>query len=100
MYPLPHISIHTSERSREKVLDLARTLSRYCGPIKVHCCNILEIEKEITEKLNREETTIHSRRFMMMITQRLAKQRHCQAIVTGESIGKMYISDYIRINLY
>ena len=84
-----HTYPFTSERSREKVLDLARTLSRYCGAIKVHCCNILEIEKEITEKLNREETTIHSRRFMMMITQRLAEQRHCQAIVTGESIGQV-----------
>ena len=84
-----HTYPFTSERSREKVLDLARTLSRYCGPIKVHCCNILEIEKEITEKLNREETTRHSRRFMMMITQRLAEQRHCQAIVTGESIGQV-----------
>ena len=84
-----HTYPFTSERSREKVLDLARTLSRYCGPIKVHCCNILEIEKEITEKLNREETTIHSRRFMMMITQRLAEQRNCQAIVTGESIGQV-----------
>ena len=84
-----HTYPFTSERSREKVLDLARTLSRYCGPIKVHCCNILEIEKEITEKLNREETTIHSRRFMMMITQRLAEQRHCQAIVTGQSIGQV-----------
>ena len=84
-----HTYPFTSERSKEKVLDLARTLSRYCGPIKVHCCNILEIEKEITEKLNREETTIHSRRFMMMITQRLAEQRHCQAIVTGESIGQV-----------
>ena len=84
-----HTYPFTSERSREKVLDLSRTLSRYCGPIKVHCCNILEIEKEITEKLNREETTIHSRRFMMMITQRLAEQRHCQAIVTGESIGQV-----------
>ena len=84
-----HTYPFTSERSREKVLDLARTLSRYCGPIKVHCCNILEIEKEITEKLKREETTIHSRRFMMMITQRLAEQRHCQAIVTGESIGQV-----------
>ena len=84
-----HTYPFTSERSREKVLDLARTLSRYCGSIKVHCCNILEIEKEITEKLNREETTIHSRRFMMMITQRLAEQRHCQAIVTGESIGQV-----------
>ena len=84
-----HTYPFTSERSKEKVLDLARTLSRYCGPIKVHCCNILEIEKEITEKLNREETTIHSRRFMMMITQRLAEQRNCQAIVTGESIGQV-----------
>ncbi|WP_300277620.1 tRNA uracil 4-sulfurtransferase ThiI [Peptacetobacter sp.] len=84
-----HTYPFTSERSKEKVLDLARTLSRYCGPIKVHCCNILEIEKEITEKLNREETTIHSRRFMMMITQRLAEERHCQAIVTGESIGQV-----------
>ena len=84
-----HTYPFTSERSKEKVLNLARTLSRYCGPIKVHCCNILEIEKEITEKLNREETTIHSRRFMMMITQRLAEERHCQAIVTGESIGQV-----------
>ncbi|HBG7696478.1 TPA: tRNA 4-thiouridine(8) synthase ThiI [Clostridioides difficile] len=79
----------TSERSQEKVKDLAKILAKYCGRVRLHKVNILEIQKAIGENCNEEETTIHSRRFMMRIAQRLSEKRHCDALITGESIGQV-----------
>jgi len=79
----------TNERSQEKVRDLARILSKYCGPIKLHMVNILDIQKAIAEKCNEEETTILARRFMMRIAQEIGESRYCTALVTGESIGQV-----------
>nr|WP_314279147.1 tRNA uracil 4-sulfurtransferase ThiI [uncultured Peptostreptococcus sp.] len=79
----------TNERSQEKVRDLARILSKYCGPIKLHMVNILDIQKSIAEKCNEEETTILSRRFMMRIAEEIGRQRYCDALITGESIGQV-----------
>lgn len=79
----------TNERSQEKVRDLARILSKYCGPIKLHMVNILDIQKAIAEKCNEEETTILSRRFMMRIAEEIARSRYCDALITGESIGQV-----------
>ncbi|SFE54837.1 tRNA uracil 4-sulfurtransferase ThiI [Peptostreptococcus sp. D1] len=79
----------TNERSQEKVRELARILSKYCGPIKLHMVNILDIQKAIAEKCNEEESTILSRRFMMRIAQELGKKRYCDALITGESIGQV-----------
>ena len=69
----------TNERSQEKVRDLARILSKYCGPI----------QKAIAEKCNEEETTILSRRFMMRIAEEIGRSRYCDALITGESIGQV-----------
>lgn len=79
----------TNERSQEKVRELAKILSKYCGPIKLHMVNTLDIQKAIAEKCNDEETTILSRRFMMRIAEEIGKSRYCDALITGESIGQV-----------
>lgn len=79
----------TSKRSQEKVKDLAKILAKYCGRVRLHKVNILEIQKAIGENCNEEEATILSRRFMMRIAQRLSEKRHCDALITGESIGQV-----------
>ncbi len=79
----------TSERAKEKVIELTRILSRYCGKIRVHNINLLPIQKEINEKCPPEEMTILSRRFMMKIAEKLALQRGCDGLITGESIGQV-----------
>ena len=79
----------TSERAKEKVIDLARILSQYCGKIRMHNINLLPIQKEINEKCPPEEMTILSRRFMMKIAERLAQKEGCDGLITGESIGQV-----------
>lgn len=79
----------TNERSQEKVRELAKILSKYCGPIKLHMVNTLNIQKAIAENCNEEETTILSRRFMMRIAEKIGQSRYCDAIITGESIGQV-----------
>lgn len=79
----------TSDRAKEKVMDLAKILSGYCGAFKLYSVNLLPIQKEINEKCPEEEMTILSRRFMMKIAERVAMQNDCDALVTGESIGQV-----------
>jgi thiamine biosynthesis protein ThiI len=79
----------TNERSQEKVLDLAKIIAKYCGKIKLHKVNILEIQKAISENCHESDYTIVARRFMMRIANKLAKETNCDALVTGESIGQV-----------
>jgi len=79
----------TSERAKEKVVDLSRILAGYCGKIRLHSVNLLPIQKEINDKCPEEEMTILSRRFMMKIAERIAVDRGCHALITGESIGQV-----------
>ena len=79
----------TSEKSQEKVRDLAQILAKYCGRERLHKVNMLEIQKSIGLNCKDEEMTIISRRFMMRIAERVAESRHCDALVTGESIGQV-----------
>ena len=79
----------TSEKSQEKVRDLAQILAKYCGRVRLHKVNMLEIQKAIGLNCKDEEMTIISRRFMMRIAERGAESRHCDALVTGESIGQV-----------
>lgn len=79
----------TSERAEEKVKELARILSRYVGEIKMYSVNILEIQKAINENCSEREMTILSRRFMMRIAERVAKENYLDALVTGESLGQV-----------
>lgn len=79
----------TSERSKEKVEELARILTSYCGRLRMNSINLLPIQKEINEHCREEEMTIISRRFMMKIAQKVAISRRCDALATGESIGQV-----------
>ncbi|WP_278682630.1 tRNA uracil 4-sulfurtransferase ThiI [Paraclostridium bifermentans] len=79
----------TSEKSQEKVRELAQILAKYCGKVRFHKVNILEIQKAIGVSCKEEEMTIISRRFMMKIAQRVGEMRFCDALVTGESIGQV-----------
>lgn len=79
----------TSEKSQEKVRDLGKILAKYCGRVRLHKVNMLEIQKAIGLNCKDEEMTIISRRFMMRIAQAVAEKRHCDALVTGESIGQV-----------
>ena len=79
----------TSEKSQEKVRDLAQILAKYCGRVRLHKVNLLEIQKSVGLNCRDEEMTIISRRFMMRIAERVAESRHCDALVTGESIGQV-----------
>lgn len=79
----------TSEKSQEKVRDLAQILAKYCGRVRLHKVNMLEIQKSIGLNCKDEEMTIISRRFMMRIAERVAESRHCDVLVTGESIGQV-----------
>lgn len=79
----------TSEKSAQKVEKLAKIVSLYTGPIKLHMVNLLPIQKELAEKCPEELMTILSRRFMMRIAEKVGQQNDCGALVTGESIGQV-----------
>ena len=84
-----HTYPFTSEKSQEKVKDLARILAKYCGKVRLHKVNLLEIQKAVGLSCRDEEMTIISRRFMMRIAERVGIQRNCDALITGESIGQV-----------
>ncbi|MGI6206147.1 MAG: tRNA uracil 4-sulfurtransferase ThiI [Anaerovoracaceae bacterium] len=84
-----HSYPYTSERAREKVYDLTGILAGYCGIIKVHSVNLLSIQQAIGENCPEDEMTILSRRFMMKIAERVARQNKCDMLITGESIGQV-----------
>ena len=84
-----HSYPYTSDRAKEKVLDLARKLSYSCCGIKVHVVPFTEIQMQIHEKCPEEYTTLIMRRFMMRIAERIARQEGAEALITGESIGQV-----------
>ena len=84
-----HAPPYTSERAKEKVVDLARLVSRYAGPIKLHVVNFTDIHLYIYEKCPHEELTIIMRRYMMKIAEHFAKKDGCLGLITGESIGQV-----------
>lgn len=84
-----HAPPYTSERAKEKVVDLARLVSRYSGSIKLNVVNFTDIQLYIYEKCPHEELTIIMRRYMMKIAEHFAKQDGCLGLITGESIGQV-----------
>jgi thiamine biosynthesis protein ThiI len=80
---------YTSEKARDKVVDLTKIVSRYAGAIDLYLVPFTEIQLTIYEKCPQSETTILMRRLMMKIAQRLAQACGAQALVTGESIGQV-----------
>ncbi|MGN0996323.1 MAG: tRNA uracil 4-sulfurtransferase ThiI [Candidatus Ventricola sp.] len=84
-----HSFPYTSERAKEKVLELARILSEYCGRLRVYVVPFTEIQMQIHEKCPENFTTLIMRRYMMRIAEQLARKDSAQALVTGESIGQV-----------
>ena len=84
-----HSHPYTSDRAKEKVLDLARIISAYTGPVRVHVVPFTDIQLDIIDKCPKEYLTIIMRRLMMQIAERLAKSRNSKALITGESIGQV-----------
>ena len=84
-----HAPPYTSERAKDKVVDLAKLVSRYSGPIHLHIVNFTDIQLYIYETCPHEELTIIMRRYMMRIAERLSAECGAMALVTGESIGQV-----------
>lgn len=84
-----HAPPYTSERAKQKVVDLAEKISKYTGQIKLFVINFTDIQLYIYEQCPHEELTIIMRRYMMKIAEKLAEQEKCLGLVTGESIGQV-----------
>jgi tRNA uracil 4-sulfurtransferase len=84
-----HAPPYTSERAKEKVVDLAKLVSVYSGPIHLHVINFTDIQLYIYEKCPHDELTIIMRRYMMKIAEHIAKETGSLALITGESIGQV-----------
>ncbi|MCI8286633.1 MAG: tRNA 4-thiouridine(8) synthase ThiI [Lachnospiraceae bacterium] len=84
-----HAPPYTSERAKQKVVDLARIVSAYAGPIWLHVINFTDIQLYIHEKCPHEELTIIMRRYMMRIAEHIAGETGCLGLITGESIGQV-----------
>ena len=84
-----HAPPYTSERAKQKVVDLAKLVARYSGPIPLHIVNFTDIQLYIYEQCPHEELTIIMRRYMMRIAEAIAKETGCLALITGESIGQV-----------
>ena len=91
-----HAPPYTSERAKQKVVDLARLVSRYSGPIRLHIVNFTEIQLYIYDQCPHDELTIIMRRYMMKIAEQIALETGCLGLITGESIGQV-ASQTIRV---
>ena len=84
-----HSHPYTSERAKEKVVDLAKILSEYTSGMKLYVVTFTKIQMDIIEKCRHDELTIIMRRYMMMIAEMIAKKEGAMALVTGESLGQV-----------
>jgi thiamine biosynthesis protein ThiI len=84
-----HAPPYTSERAKQKVVDLATKISKYTGSMKLFVVNFTDIQLYIYDQCPHEELTIIMRRYMMKIAERLAEQEGCLGLITGESIGQV-----------
>ena len=84
-----HAPPYTSDRAKQKVIDLAKLVARYSGPIPLHIVNFTDIQLYIYEQCPHEELTIIMRRYMMKIAEEIARKNNALALITGESIGQV-----------
>ena len=82
-------SPYTSELAKYKVLELARLMTRYCGRMTVNIVGFTEIQEAIRDNCPEEYFTLIMRRFMMMISERIARDHGCGCLVTGENLGQV-----------
>ena len=84
-----HAPPYTSEQAKQKVVDLAKLVAKYSGPIDLHIVNFTDIQLYIYQQCAHEELTIIMRRYMMRLAEYFAKENDCIGLVTGESIGQV-----------
>ena len=84
-----HAPPFTSDRAKQKVIDLAKIISAYSSTIKLHIINFTDIQTYIYDNCPQDELTIIMRRYMMKIAEKIAIEDNCSALVTGESIGQV-----------
>ena len=84
-----HAPPYTSERAKQKVVDLAELVSDYAGEIRLHVVNFTDIQMYIYDKCPHDELTIIMRRYMMKIAERIAGETDCMSLITGESVGQV-----------
>ncbi|MDO4518827.1 MAG: tRNA uracil 4-sulfurtransferase ThiI [Eubacteriales bacterium] len=84
-----HAPPYTSERAKQKVVDLAKLVAKYSGPIRLHVVNFTDIQLYIYDQCPHEELTIIMRRYMMRIAEHIAREDKCLGLITGESIGQV-----------
>ncbi|MBQ8489049.1 MAG: tRNA 4-thiouridine(8) synthase ThiI [Pseudobutyrivibrio sp.] len=84
-----HAPPYTSEQAKQKVVDLAKLVAKYSGPIDLHIVNFTDIQLYIYQQCAHEELTIIMRRYMMRLAEHFAKENDCIGLVTGESIGQV-----------
>ena len=80
---------YTSERAREKVLELASIVAEYSGDIFVHVVSLTHIQEELVKACEEDYFTLLLRRYMMTIAERVARETECLALITGESLGQV-----------
>lgn len=80
---------YTSERARDKVIELARLLCAYTGKMKVHVISLTHIQEELRRACEEDYFTLLLRRYMMTLAERVARERGCGALITGESLGQV-----------
>ena len=80
---------YTSERAREKVMDLAQEMCEFCSKIHVHVISLTHIQEEIRDNCDEDYFTLLLRIFMMRLAERCARDYKCGALITGESLGQV-----------
>ena len=80
---------YTSDQAREKVLELARLMSEYCGKIRVHVVSLTHLQEVLRDSCDEEYFTLLLRRSMMRLAERVAEETYSQALITGESVGQV-----------
>lgn len=84
-----HSHPYTSDRAKEKVIDLAKIMTQYTGPIRLHVVPFTDIQLDIIDKCPKNYLTIIMRRLMMRIAEKIARESGAMALITGESIGQV-----------
>ena len=82
-------SPYTSERAKEKVLELARLVTKYSGSMLVHVVSLTKVQEELAKNCDEEYFTLLLRRYMMAIAEKIAEKNDCLALITGESVGQV-----------
>ena len=94
-----HAPPYTSERAKQKVIDLACLVANYSGAIRLHVVNFADVQMAIYDNCPHEELTIIMKRYMIKIAEELAEKNDCQCTITGESIGQVSSQTVFSLNV-